>query len=131
LDLVLTDSSGATANAPQVTITVTIPPSALPKIASFTPDSGTTGTTVTISGSGLTGATSVKFNGQAASTFSVDSDTSITATVSATALTGKVSVTTPSGTASSATSFTVLPMITSFTPTSRSPGTTSELTSRY
>jgi len=47
LDLVLTDSSGATANAPQATITVTSPPPPL-SVSITAPTSGTTGTLVTL-----------------------------------------------------------------------------------
>jgi len=64
------------------------------------------GTTVTITGTNFTGATSVKFNGVAA-TFTVNSATQITATVPAGATTGKIEVVTPSGTVTSTTDFTV------------------------
>jgi hypothetical protein len=93
-----------------------IPP---PSISSFTPTSGPVGTTVTITGTNFTGATSVKFNGSAAS-YTVNSPTSITATVSSGATTGPISVTTPSGTATSSSAFTVTPpppRITGFSPT--------------
>jgi YVTN family beta-propeller protein len=89
----------------------------LPKITSFNPPSGPAGAVVTITGSGFTGATSVKFNGVSA-TFTVLSSTSIKATVPATASTGTISVTTSGGTATSAGNFVVLPKIISFTPTS-------------
>ena len=77
-----------------------------PTIASFTPPSGPVGTSVTITGTGLAQATKVAFNGVAAS-FTVNSDTMITASVPAGATTGKISVTTPGGSALSAQSFTV------------------------
>ena len=86
-----------------------------PTIANFTPGSGAVGTVVTIAGTGLTGATSVKLNGLAA-TVQVDSSTQIRASVPANATSGTLSVTTPAGTATSATSFTVAPRIASFTP---------------
>lgn len=57
------------------------------------------GQKVLILGQGLTGATSVTFNGVAA-TFTVNSDTEISATVPAGATKGYVQVTTPSGTIS-------------------------------
>jgi hypothetical protein len=86
-----------------------------PTIASFAPGSGAVGASVTITRTALTGATSVKVNAFAA-TFHVDSNTQITATIPANATSGSLSVTTPGGTATSATSFTVAPRITSFTP---------------
>jgi uncharacterized repeat protein (TIGR03803 family) len=78
-----------------------------PVILSFSPSSGTVGTQVTITGTSFTGASKVTFGGVKATTFSVDSDTQITATVPAGAKTGKIQITTPGGTASSATDFTV------------------------
>ena len=63
-----------------------------PTITGFSPTSGPTGTAVTINGSGFTGATAVAFNGVAATSFTVNSDTSITATVSPGATTGELSV---------------------------------------
>jgi uncharacterized repeat protein (TIGR03803 family) len=78
-----------------------------PVILSFSPTSGSVGTKVTITGSGFTGASKVTFGGVKATTFSVDSDTQITATVPTGAKTGKIQVTTPGGTATSATDFTV------------------------
>ena len=101
----------------------------LPHISSFAPTSGTLGTRVTITGSGFTGATRVAFNRVAAS-FSVNSDTHITATVPDGATTGQISVTTPSGTgwSFSRTPFTVdstgAPTITSYSPASGSVGWT-------
>ena len=93
-----------------------------PTVTSFSPTSGPAGTGVTITGTGFTGATAVKFNVTNAS-YTFNSDTQITATVPSGATTGKISVTTPGGTGTSATNFTVTgggggPTITSFTPTS-------------
>ena len=63
------------------------------------------GGTAQILGQGLTGATSVTFNGIAASTFYVNSDTSMTAAVLLCASTGPVVVTTLGGTLTSNVSF--------------------------
>src|SRR5205085_1417846 len=68
-----------------------------PTISSFSPTSGGVGTSVSISGTNFTGATSVKFNGQSAS-FSVASSTSISATVPNCSSSGTISVTTAGGT---------------------------------
>jgi uncharacterized repeat protein (TIGR03803 family) len=81
----------------------------VPNILSFTPTSGAVGTSVTITGTSFTGANKVAFGGVRATTFSVNSDSQITATVPSGALTGKIQVATPGGTATSATSFTVTP----------------------
>jgi hypothetical protein len=80
---------------------------AKPTISSFSPTSGPVGTSVTIIGTNFTGATAVRFNNVAASSFAVNSSTKVTATVPSGATTGKVTVTTPGGTATSATNFTV------------------------
>ena len=69
-----------------------------PTITSFTPASGTTGATITITGTNFTGATAVSFGGTTAQSFIVNSATSITAIVAGGA-SGNVSVTTPGGTA--------------------------------
>jgi hypothetical protein len=99
-----------------------------PAIGSFTPTSGATGDSVTITGTGLTGATSVSFNGTSA-TYAVSSDTQISATVPSGATSGPITVTTPGGSATSSSSFTVTttsvpaPRITSFSPSSGKVGT--------
>jgi len=78
-----------------------------PAILSFKPTSGPVGTSVKITGTSFTGATKVTFGGVKAITFSVDSDTQITATVPTGAKTGRIQVTTPGGTATSPGVFTV------------------------
>ena len=87
-----------------------------PTIAGFTPGSGAVGAQVTINGTAFTGATSVRINGFAAAFTVNPGGTQITMTVPGNATTGPIAVTTPAGTATSATSFTVAPRITSFTP---------------
>jgi hypothetical protein len=97
-----------------------------PAIGSFAPGNGTVGTSVDIRGVNFTGATSVSFNGVPAS-FTVDSDQEIHATVPAGATTGPISVTTPSGTGTSNLSFSVTPVISSFTPTCGPVGTSVDI----
>jgi uncharacterized repeat protein (TIGR03803 family) len=70
------------------------------------PVAGKVGEHVIILGNGLTGSTSVTFNSMPA-TFTVVSDTEITATVPSGATTGTVSVVTPSGTLNSNPQFVV------------------------
>ncbi len=77
-----------------------------PQLKTFSPPSGTVGTPVTITGVSLTQTTAVTFGGVKA-TFTVNSDTQVTATVPSGAKTGKIVITTLGGTASSTTNFTV------------------------
>jgi len=79
-----------------------------PALTSFTPASGPVGTSVTVTGSGLSGASAVSFNGQAAF-FKVVSDSELVAIVPAGATSGPIAVTTTDGTAMSAVSFSVTP----------------------
>jgi uncharacterized repeat protein (TIGR03803 family) len=80
-----------------------------PKITSFSPSSGTIGTLVTINGSGLIQASAVKFGTVKATTFTVVSDSEVTADVPSGLSPGavRISITTPGGTANSPTKFTV------------------------
>jgi uncharacterized repeat protein (TIGR03803 family) len=86
------------------------------------PTSGKVGAKVIILGNNLTNATSVTFNGKAA-TFRVVSSAEITTIVPSDATTGKVRVKTPSGTLTSNVNFRVTPTISSFSPTSATVGT--------
>ena len=80
-----------------------------PTIKTFTPTSGPVGTSVVITGTSLQQASLLKFGGVAATVFTVNSDTQITATVPTGAVTGKITITTPGGTANSSGIFTVTP----------------------
>jgi uncharacterized repeat protein (TIGR03803 family) len=80
-----------------------------PTILNFSPPSGPVGTVVTITGVSLTQTTKVTFGGVAATSFSVNSDKQVTATVPTGAKTGRIVITTSGGTASSATNFAVTP----------------------
>ncbi|KAA9332088.1 T9SS type A sorting domain-containing protein [Hymenobacter busanensis] len=82
-----------------------------PTITSFTPAGGAPGTSVVITGTNLTGATAVTFNGTAAPGFVVNSGTQITVTAPAGGTTGQICVTTPGGTACSAASYAYPPTI--------------------
>ncbi|MEO8110586.1 MAG: T9SS type A sorting domain-containing protein [Ginsengibacter sp.] len=70
-----------------------------PAISSFTPTSGSLGTKITIKGNHFTGTSSVSFGGMPASSFSVNNDSTIVATV-ANGSTGNVLVKTQLGTTS-------------------------------
>lgn len=100
-----------------------------PSISGFSPGSGPPGTSVTITGSGLSGASSVTFNGTSA-VYNVASNTQITATVPSGATSGPISVTTSAGIATTSTAFSVTapppspPTVSGFTPTSGPVGTT-------
>jgi hypothetical protein len=93
-----------------------------PAVTSFTPTEGGTGTVVTLTGVRFTGATAVKFGTVAATSFSVVSDTEMTAVVSATAKSGTICITTPGGTGCSSGSFTVPARVTGFNPDNALPG---------
>jgi len=95
-----------------------------PVVAQIAPATGPAGTTVTITGSGFTGATGVSF-GTATATFALSSttpDTQLTAIVPAGSGTVDVTVTTPSGTSPTvpADEFTFL-AVTSVSPSSGQP----------
>ena len=81
----------------------------VPAITGFSPTSGPVGTQVTITGVGFLGTAAVRFGGIKATTFTVNSETSITATVPTGAATGKIQVTTAGGTGTSTSAFTVTP----------------------
>jgi hypothetical protein len=65
------------------------------------------GALVAIEGAGLAQTTKVTFGGVEATSFTVDSDTNVTADVPAAAKTGKIGITTTGGIANSPTRFTV------------------------
>ncbi len=95
---------------------------ALAPFVSIQQKSGIVGSTVNILGQGFTGTTAVKFGG-VAGTFTVVSDTFMTAIPRAGAITGKVTVVESSGTLTSAQTFSVKAKFTSFTPASGPVGT--------
>lgn len=115
---VVVTAGGAASNGVAFTV--------VPNISSFSVSSGVAGTQVTINGSGfgsLQGGSTVTFSG-VATTPTAWSATSITAPVPAGATGGSgIVVVTVGGVASSGTSFTVIPNITSLSPTSGIVGT--------
>lgn len=78
-----------------------------PTITSFMPTTVCPGAIVVITGTNFSGATAVRFNGVNAASFTVNSNTQITATLAVGSTTGTISVTKASGTGSSITSLTV------------------------
>jgi gliding motility-associated-like protein len=110
--------------------TINTSTAALPTITSFTPVGPVlAGATITITGTNFTGATAVSFGGGGnnAASFTVVSPTSITAVIG-TGTTGNIYVTTPGGTAVSGSTLKVIPVISSFTPTSGAAGATITIT---
>lgn len=123
------NNGGVSVNQSQnlyVPFTVTAAP--IPTIATISPASATPGTTVTITGTGFTGASAVKFGGVDASSFTVVSSTSITAVVGA-GSSGSVSITTAGGTVTSAGfTYVAAPYISSFSPATAVAGNTITIT---
>ncbi len=103
-------------------------------VLQFTPTHGPVGTTVTIQGTGFSATpsqNSVSFNGVAATVTSATT-TRLVTTVPSGATTGPISVTSPNGTAASGVPFVVhastAPVVTGFSPTIGSPGTSVTIT---
>ena len=98
VDITVTSPSGTSATSQYDQFTYVATP---PVVTSISPNFGplTGGNSVTITGTGFTGATAVAFEGMAATNLAVSGDTSITATVPANATAGTVDVevTTPNG----------------------------------
>jgi len=102
-----------------------IPP---PVITSFTPNSSSPGSVVTIIGTNLSNAAAVSFGGTPAASFNVVNSTTISAVV-LTGSSGVVSVTTPGGTGTlGGYTFFLQPVITSFSPASAAAGATVTIT---
>jgi hypothetical protein len=97
----------------------------LPVIVAVTPGSGLPGAEITIDGSGFTATSEVAFGDSALAAFTVDSDSTLRATVPAGAVTAPIRITNPAGTGSSPDPFAVIVPagIASFTPASGVEGT--------
>ncbi len=99
-----------------------------PVITSFTPTEGDQGTVVTITGTGLSGASSVLVGGVPVASFTVQSATTITAVISEGG-TGSIVVIVPGGTDTSSAIFSFPPpVITSFAPLVGPAGSTVTIT---
>ncbi|HYI11679.1 MAG TPA: IPT/TIG domain-containing protein [Thermoanaerobaculia bacterium] len=99
------------------------------EIATVVPAAGAPGTLVTITGVKMGGATSVKFNGTEATTFTLTGTTEIKAVVPEGGSTGPICITTPGPfTGCSAISFRYPPTVTGFSPPNALPGDTVTIT---
>src|SRR5581483_3623570 len=87
-----------------------------PLVTSFSPATFTVGSTVIITGSGFSSASSVMFNGTAASSFAVVSDTQVTAIAPPGATSGTIVVTGPGGSGASSTTFHVIATVAGVSP---------------
>lgn len=105
--IAVTTPNGTGTSSSSFTVSSGTPPPSAPVISSFSPTSGAVGTSVTVNGSGFTGATSVTFNGVAGTNLVVGSDAQLAVTVPSGATTGPIAVTTPNGTGTSSSNFTV------------------------
>jgi hypothetical protein len=134
VDITVTTAGGTSPTSPADQFTYVVPPT----VTAISPTSGSSagGTSVVITGSNFTGATAVSFGGVAAASFTVNSDTSITATTPGQAPGAvDVTVTTAGGTSSTSSSdqFTYIaaqPQVQSVSPTqgSTAGGTTVSIT---
>src|SRR5437763_1611928 len=96
-----------------VVLSFAIPPaSADPAATSLSPTSAATGTSVVITGSGLTNASGASFNGVSASSFTKVSDSEVDAVVPPSATSGPVTVVMADNSTVQGPPFTVLPMAT-------------------
>jgi hypothetical protein len=122
-----TASNGSGSGSPVVSSATAAVISDAPSITSFTPSTGLTGSSVTITGTAFTGATAVRIAG-VKTTFTVHSSTQVEATVPNGALAGTISLTTPFATGTSAGEFTPSLSLHSFSPTKAAPGVSVTIT---
>jgi hypothetical protein len=125
-DVRYTSKEGTASNRPQLVIQQS--DNLLPSITGFSPASGLPGSEVTLNGTGFVGITSVRFNGIATASYTVDSDKKIRAIVPTGAASGRLSLTVAGGSSSSEDSFSILtppaaPVIDAFSPASGPAGT--------
>jgi hypothetical protein len=99
----------------------------VPLITSFLPTSGGPGTVLTLKGSNFTGTDAVIIGGSAANSYTVQSDTVLSATVGATAAGDVALIVTNASGSDTATGFYAGPYILSFSPLSGPVGTTVQI----
>ncbi len=96
VDVIVTTPGGTSSTSPADHFTYTVPDA--PTVTGVSPASGYEGTSVVVTGTNFTGASGVAFGANAATSFTVNNDTSITATAPAGSGTVDVTVTTSGGT---------------------------------
>lgn len=101
-----TDSEGAVANSPLVTVHF-LTGTGAPTISNFTPSSGRAGESVVLNGGNFAGVTAVRF-GDVEANFTINSLGQLTATVPTGAATGRISIVNGYGIAQSSTDFTII-----------------------
>ncbi len=103
---VMTSNATCATGNPATSNTLTMVVNNAPTVSSFSPSNGSAGTSVVITGTNFSAATTVLFNSTSAS-FVINSATQITATVPAGAASGTIKVNNTCGTGTSASSFLV------------------------
>jgi len=94
-----------------------------PFVTGFSPSNGPPGTVVTITGTSLTNASGVTFNGMPAAFNPPTNNTNLVAFVPPSATTGPIRITTPGGQSPPVGNFSILPLIAGFTPSAGNIGT--------
>lgn len=117
-----TDDNAAGSGPPAASAPTATVASNIPALAGFTPTSAITGSSVTIHGTALSGASRVEF-GALPAQFKVLSSTQIEATVPDGARAGTISVATPQGSVTSKGEFTATLSVTAFSPSIGAAGT--------
>ncbi|WP_396151493.1 beta strand repeat-containing protein [Flavobacterium sp.] len=90
-------------------------PNGIPRVVSFSPMAVCPNSTITINGSGFIGVSSVRVNGVNVQNYTVNSSTSITATLTASQTSGAISVVNPNGTGTSSGTLIINPIPTTVT----------------
>jgi IPT/TIG domain-containing protein len=107
----------------------------VPAVKGFSPTKGWAGVSVVVKGAGFTGATAVRFNTTTAASFTVNSDSKITAVVAAGTTSGPIVVDTPGGALASTSAFAIVPApspsVKSFSPSTGSAGALVKISGKH